>query len=76
MRKQLAIKLCSVAPLALAAALGTPVWADLLPDDVVISTSGDGIIFVDTTEGVVAPRHEGGYFHLDTVTGGQPTRLG
>lgn len=59
MHKKMAIKLGSVAPLALAAVLGTPVWADLLPDDVVIGTSGDGIIFVDTTEGVVPPGMKG-----------------
>ncbi|WP_217639299.1 choice-of-anchor F family protein [Salinihabitans flavidus] len=44
-----------MAPIALIAALGTSAWSGTLDDDVLIESSGDGIVYIDTTEGVVPP---------------------
>lgn len=45
----------SVAPAALLVMSSSVVLADLLPDDVLIGTSGDGIVVVDEKEGVIEP---------------------
>jgi hypothetical protein len=45
----------SVAPLAVIVALGSPVWAGTLDDEVLIGTSGDGFVFSDPAEGVLPP---------------------
>jgi uncharacterized protein YhjY with autotransporter beta-barrel domain len=45
----------SVAPAALLILSSSGAWADLLADDVLIGTTGDGIIFSDPEEGVLEP---------------------
>lgn len=45
----------SVAPAALLIMSSGAVLADLLPDDVLIGTSGDGVVVVDEKEGVIEP---------------------
>lgn len=71
MHKKLVFKLGSVAPLALAAVLGTPVWAGTLDDDVLIGTSGDGEVYVDTTENVVPPGMKGVTFTRTRIGSGE-----
>lgn len=55
MRRLVARKLGTVAPIALIAALGAPAFAGTLDDDVLIGTSGGGYIFADPAEGVLEP---------------------
>lgn len=76
MHKKMAFKLGSVAPLALAAVLGTPVWADRLDDNLLVGTTGDGLIFVDPEEGVVAPGVKAVTFTSARVPGSNPPEDG
>lgn len=47
--------LAATATLALAAGTALPAWSGTLEDDVLIDTSGDGLIFSDPAEGVLDP---------------------
>ncbi|WP_342070062.1 choice-of-anchor F family protein [Yoonia algicola] len=59
----------SVAALTLAC---TTAWADTLAENPLIGTSGDGLIFVDPEEGVVAPGVKAVTFTLVRVPGSNP----
>lgn len=59
----------SVAALTLAC---TTAWADTLAENPLISTSGDGLIFVDPEEGVVEPGVKAVTFTLARVPGSNP----
>lgn len=55
MRKKLNNLLRTAAPLALAVFANGGAKADLLSEDVLVGTSGDGLIFADPSEGVLEP---------------------
>lgn len=59
----------SVAALTLAC---TAVWADTLPDDPLIGTSGDGIVFSDPAEGVLPPGAKAVTFTSVRMPGSKP----
>ncbi|GGD40989.1 choice-of-anchor F family protein [Sinisalibacter lacisalsi] len=67
-------KLATAAPIAMIAALGAPAFGGLLDDDVLIETSGDGIVYVDTTEGVVEPGMKAVTFTSTRVPGPNPPK--
>ncbi len=69
-------KLATAAPIAMIAALGAPAFGGLLDDDVLIETSGDGIVYVDTTEGVVEPGMKAVTFTSTRVPGSNPPEWG
>jgi len=76
MSRGLKKKLATVAPIAIIAALGAPAFGGLLDDDVLIETSGDGIVYVDATEGVVEPGMKAVTFTSTRVPGVNPPEWG
>lgn len=64
----------AVAPLALLIGASMPAvgWAGTLDDDVLIGTSGDGIVYVDATENVVEPGMKAVSFTSTRVPGSNP----
>lgn len=49
------LKLSTVAPAAILACIGGVAWSGTLDENVLAGTSGDGLIFVDPTEGIEEP---------------------
>lgn len=68
--------LSTAAPIALVAMVATPAWSGLLEDDVLLGTSGDGIVYVDATEGVVEPGMKAVTFTSTRVPGVNPPEWG
>lgn len=55
MRTLKSFKLSTVAQAAMLACLGGAAWSGTLDENPLVSTSGDGLIFVDPAEGIEAP---------------------